>query len=93
MTAQTIESHVGELALRRFRAGEALPDVEAHATTCADCRTRMKAALVGNSRHRAQLASFTFLHHNVTPPKTEQWSRTQAEYISGPPFRLHVPHP
>jgi hypothetical protein len=42
MTAQTMESHVGELALRRFRAGEALPDVEAHANGCADCRARLK---------------------------------------------------
>jgi hypothetical protein len=42
MTAQTMESHVGELALRRFRAGEALPDVAAHAGACADCRTRLK---------------------------------------------------
>jgi hypothetical protein len=43
MTAATIESHVGELALRRFRAGEALPDVEVHTSACADCRARLKA--------------------------------------------------
>jgi len=42
MTASPIESHVGELALRRLRAGEALPDVEAHASACADCRGRLK---------------------------------------------------
>jgi hypothetical protein len=43
MTAQMMESHVGELALRRFRAGEALPEVEGHASACADCRARLKA--------------------------------------------------
>jgi hypothetical protein len=42
MTAATIEGHVGELALRRLRAGEALPDVETHASACADCRARLK---------------------------------------------------
>jgi hypothetical protein len=45
MTAETIESHVGELALRRFRAKEASPGIEAvdlHLTACADCRARMK---------------------------------------------------
>jgi hypothetical protein len=42
MTGQTRESHVGELALRRFRAGEALADVETHASACADCRARLK---------------------------------------------------
>jgi hypothetical protein len=38
--------HVGELALRRHRAGEALgadgPAIEAHAAACADCRTRLR---------------------------------------------------
>jgi hypothetical protein len=42
MTAHTIDSHVGELALRRLRAGEALPDVEMHAQECGDCRARLK---------------------------------------------------
>jgi hypothetical protein len=46
MTAHTMERHVGELALRRLRAGEAVPDgehaVESHAATCADCRARLK---------------------------------------------------
>ena len=42
MTAAIIEGHVGELALRRLRAGEALPDVEMHASACADCRVRLK---------------------------------------------------
>ena len=42
MTAHTMESHVGELALRRLRAGEALPEVEAHANGCVDCRARLK---------------------------------------------------
>ena len=42
MTGQTMESHVGELALRRLRAGEALADVDAHAGACADCRARLK---------------------------------------------------
>src|SRR3954453_22288549 len=39
--------HVAELALRRRRAGEALgadgPAMEAHATSCADCRARIRA--------------------------------------------------
>jgi hypothetical protein len=38
----TSQLHVGELALRRFRAGEALPEV-AHIGACADCRSRVKA--------------------------------------------------
>ena len=42
MTGQAIENHVGELALRRLRAGEALADVETHASACADCRARLK---------------------------------------------------
>ncbi|HVU49437.1 MAG TPA: ACP synthase [Polyangia bacterium] len=42
MTASPMESHVGELALRRLRAGEALPDAETHASACADCRARLK---------------------------------------------------
>src|SRR6185436_1894900 len=39
--------HIGELTLRRRRAGEALgsdgPAIEAHATSCADCRARIRA--------------------------------------------------
>jgi len=39
--------HIAELTLRRRRAGEALgadaPAIEEHATTCADCRTRIRA--------------------------------------------------
>jgi hypothetical protein len=42
MTASPFESHVGELALRRLRAGEALPGAETHASACADCRARLK---------------------------------------------------
>jgi len=42
-----IDEHIGELSLRRRRAGEALgPDaeaIEAHATSCADCRARIRA--------------------------------------------------
>jgi Domain of unknown function (DUF4384) len=34
-------SHLGELALRRFRVGEALGN-SAHADACADCRARLK---------------------------------------------------
>jgi hypothetical protein len=37
------EHHVGDLALRRFRIGEALPEVAAHADACSDCRARLKA--------------------------------------------------
>src|SRR5262245_41257004 len=41
------EEHIGELTLRRRRAGEALgPDtaaIDAHATSCADCRARIRA--------------------------------------------------
>jgi hypothetical protein len=41
------EEHIGELTLRRRRAGEALgpdgPAIEAHATSCADCRARIRA--------------------------------------------------
>jgi hypothetical protein len=39
----TQENHVGELALRRFHVGEALPEVAAHADACGDCRARLKA--------------------------------------------------
>jgi hypothetical protein len=46
MTAHTMERHVGELALRRWRAGEVAPDaahdIETHAATCSDCRARLK---------------------------------------------------
>jgi hypothetical protein len=39
--------HIGELTLRRRRAGEALgadgPAIEAHATSCPDCRARLRA--------------------------------------------------
>jgi len=39
--------HIAELTLRRRRAGEALgaeaPAIEEHATTCADCRARIRA--------------------------------------------------
>lgn len=39
--------HIGELTLRQRRAGEALgfdgPAIEAHATSCADCRARIRA--------------------------------------------------
>ena len=42
-----MEGHVGELALRRLRAGEALgrgrAGIEAHAASCADCRARLRA--------------------------------------------------
>src|SRR5881394_3292019 len=45
--AQEKDQHIGELTLRRRRAGEALgPDaaaIEAHATACADCRARLRA--------------------------------------------------
>ena len=44
---QEKDQHIGELTLRRRRAGEALgPDaaaIEAHATACADCRARLRA--------------------------------------------------
>jgi hypothetical protein len=42
MTSQQ-QNHVGELALRRFHVGEALPEVAAHADACGDCRARLKA--------------------------------------------------
>src|SRR4051812_43488379 len=45
--ANHTEEHIEELTLRRRRAGEALgPDgaaIEAHATSCADCRARLRA--------------------------------------------------
>ena len=41
------EGHIGELELRRRRAGEALgaegPGIEAHASTCAECKARIRA--------------------------------------------------
>ena len=41
------DEHIGELTLRRRRAGEALgpdgPAIDAHATSCADCRARIRA--------------------------------------------------
>ncbi len=50
MSGQTPGSHFGDLALRRFRAGETFAvddvgnaDLAAHATTCGDCRARLKA--------------------------------------------------
>src|SRR5689334_6851462 len=45
--AQQKDEHIGELTLRRRRAGEPLgadgPAIEAHATSCADCRARVRA--------------------------------------------------
>ena len=45
--ARQKDEHIGELTLRRRRAGEALgsdgPAIEAHATSCADCRARIRA--------------------------------------------------
>src|SRR3954462_9896057 len=45
--AQQKDEHIGELTLRRRRAGEPLgpegPAIEAHATSCADCRARIRA--------------------------------------------------
>src|SRR5881394_1631591 len=45
--AQEKDQHIGELTLRRRRAGEALgPDaaaIDAHAAACADCRARLRA--------------------------------------------------
>lgn len=42
-----VNEHIGELALRRRRAGEALgadgPAIEAHASSCPDCRARIRA--------------------------------------------------
>ena len=42
-----VNEHIGELTLRRRRAGEALgldaEAIEAHATSCADCRARIRA--------------------------------------------------
>jgi len=45
--AQEKNEHIGELTLRRRRAGEALgadgPAIEAHASSCPDCRARIRA--------------------------------------------------
>jgi len=45
--ANLASEHIGELTLRRRRAGEALgadgPAIDAHATSCADCRARIRA--------------------------------------------------
>jgi len=53
--------HIGELTLRRRRAGEALgsdgPAIEAHATACPDCRARIRA-LDDEQRRFAQEISF-----------------------------------
>lgn len=42
-----LEGHIGELELRRRRAGETLgsagPAIEAHASTCAECKARIRA--------------------------------------------------
>jgi hypothetical protein len=42
-----VEGHIGELDLRRRRAGEALgaegPIIEAHASACAECKARIRA--------------------------------------------------
>jgi hypothetical protein len=45
--ANQTDDHIGELTLRRRRAGEALgadgPAIEAHASSCPDCRARIRA--------------------------------------------------
>ena len=48
MNSQNLASeHIGDLTLRRRRAGEVLgpegPAIDAHATSCADCRSRIRA--------------------------------------------------
>jgi len=46
-SANLASEHIGELTLRRRRAGEVLgpegPAIDAHATSCADCRARIRA--------------------------------------------------
>ncbi|HEX4404649.1 MAG TPA: ACP synthase [Polyangia bacterium] len=49
MNGQLREGHVGDLALRRLRAGEVIADA-AHADACADCRARRKA--LDEEQHR-----------------------------------------
>ena len=45
--ANHTDEHIGDLTLRRRRAGEALgpdgPAIDAHATSCPDCRARIRA--------------------------------------------------
>src|SRR3954468_14244680 len=45
--ANHTDEHIGDLTLRRRRAGEALgpdgPAIDAHATACAECRARIRA--------------------------------------------------
>ena len=39
-----VNEHIGEMTLRRRRAGEAVaPAIEAHASSCPDCRARIRA--------------------------------------------------
>lgn len=56
-----VNGHVGELALRRRRAGEAAGDegaaIDAHARGCADCRARLRA-LEDEQRRFEEMISF-----------------------------------
>jgi Domain of unknown function (DUF4384) len=95
MSAQMQDRHVGELALRRLRAGEAvqgeavrneavrdgaLLESAAHAETCADCRARLKS-LDDEQRRFEQEISFDRFAAGVT-----RAARTAAPR-SGAPLR------
>src|SRR4029078_11198121 len=58
--AQQKNEHIGELTLRRRRAGEALgpdgPAIEAHATSCAHCRARIRALDAAQRRFEQEIS-------------------------------------
>ena len=71
--------HIGELALRRRRAGEVLGDqgsaIEAHMETCADCRARLRALDDEQRRFEDEISLDRFAAgveraaRGATPPK------------------------
>ena len=78
------QEHIGDLMLRRRRAGEALgpdgPAIEAHAASCAECRARARA-LDDEQRRFEQEISFDRFAAGVERPRAGRKDAT------GPGFR------
>jgi hypothetical protein len=88
MTGQA-GSHFGELALRRFHAGEAfaLDDVEhadlaAHAGTCGDCRARLKAFEDEQRRFEQEISFDRFAAGVARASRAPERARLKAAFDS-----------
>src|SRR5690348_17672875 len=90
--AQHEGEHIGELTLRRRRAGEALgpdaPAIEAHATSCPDCRARIRA-LDDEQRRFEQEISFDRFAAGVERAARGA-SKAQARWTTRRPILLNT---